>query len=124
MKCMVCDEEFNERRRLKDLFRTKTFNVCINCINKYPFNINYNFIPLDNHKLEIVILYDVDKNINYDAFTFEYSQIYKKIVELNINKQIFFYNKVYLSSNFIEDYSYISTLLDNDILILTNVLLM
>ena len=78
---------------------------------------------LRNHNLEIVILFDEDKNINYDAFTFEYSQIYKKIVDLNKNRQIFFYNKVYLSSDFIDDYSYISTLLDKDILILTNVLL-
>ena len=119
----MCDNFFNEKRCLKDLFRTKQFYICNACLNKYPFQINKSIIPLDNHSLEIVSLFEKDKRINYEAFIDEYSLIYKKVSELNCGKIIVFVNKMYLNEETIEDYDYISTLLDKDIIVLTNILI-
>ena len=123
MLCRICNEIFNERRRLIDLFRTKEFYVCGKCLKKYPFEIEYNLIPLDSHMLEIISLFKKDKMINYDAFVLEYSEIYKKILEINENKFIIFVNKVFISEELLNDYSHLSTLLDTDIVLLTNLLI-
>ena len=122
MKCFICDEYFNERRCLKDLFRTKYFYVCEKCIKKYPLKIENNIIPLDSHTLEITALFEKERRINYDFFICEYSLIYKKICELNVDKMIFFTNKLYLNEEILEHYNQISLLLDKDIIILTNIL--
>ena len=123
MKCMICDQIFNEPRMLKDLFRTKQFHVCLNCLKNYPIKINFSHIPLENHMLEVVTLFENDKNINYDAFLEQYSLIYKKIREINSNKIIIFLNKLYLTDEFIEEYDHLSRLIDKEIVVLTNVLL-
>ena len=123
MECLICGSFFNEKRMLKDLFRTKKFHVCLNCLNKYTFEIEYNYFPLNKKILEVVSLFNKDRNINYDAFIFEFSEIYKKISELNQNKFVLFCNKLYLSEEILLDFSHYSTLLDKDIVVLTNVLL-
>ena len=97
--------------------------TCLNCLSKYPLEIEYNYFPLDKHMLEVVSLFKKDRNINYDAFTIEYSEIYKKIYELNDDKLILFENKLFPNDEIIQNYSQISTLLDTDIIILTNILL-
>jgi hypothetical protein len=68
-------------------------------------------------------LFEKDKRINYDAFICEFSELYKKVCELNSEKLILFFNKLYISEEIIENYNHISTLLDSDLVILTNVLL-
>jgi hypothetical protein len=68
-------------------------------------------------------LFEKDKRINYDAFIYEFSELYKKVCELNNEKLILFFNKLYISEEIIENYNHISTLLDRDLVILTNVLL-
>ena len=45
MECLICGAYFNEPRFLKDLFRTKKFYTCFECIKKYPIEINFNYIP-------------------------------------------------------------------------------
>ena len=114
---------FSENRRLIDLFRTKEFFVCNECIKKYPFEIEYNYFPLEGYVLEVISLFKRDRYINYDAFLYEYSEIYKKITELNKEKLILFNSKLFITEENIKNYSYISTLLDTNIIILTNVLL-
>ena len=123
MECKICGSIFNEKRFLKDLFRTKEFHVCEECLHKYPFEIEYNYFPLDNHMLEVVSLFKKDNNINYDFFTQEYSEIYKTILKSNENKLLIHLNKVYISEETLMNYSYISTLLDKEIIILTNILI-
>ena len=122
MKCLVCNSEFNEPRFLKDLFRTKIFHVCQSCLNKYPLKINFILIPLDYHQLEIVFLFPKDKNINYNAFLEEYSKIYENISFLNQDKLIIPYEKIYLTEENLTSFDQISTLLDKDIIVLTNIL--
>ena len=119
----MCNNFFNEKRCLKDLFRTKQFYICNACINKYPFEINKSIIPLEHHSLEIISLFEKDRRINYEAFVDEYSLIYKKVCELNCNRFIVFVNKLYLNEETLDDYNCISTLLDKDIIVLTNILL-
>ena len=123
MLCKICNTFFNERRRLIDLFRTKEFHVCNNCLNKYPFKIEYSFFPLDYYQLEIISLFEKDQRINYNAFFNEYSEIYKKLIELNQNKLVIFTEKFYVSEEILLELSQVSTLLDNDIILLTNILI-
>lgn len=108
---------------MKDLFRTKEFHVCNSCLEKYPFEIEYNYFPLDNRVLEVVSLFRRDRNINYDYFMSEYSDIYKTIRELNVEKLLITTNKIYISEEILCEYSRVSTLLDKDIILLTNVLI-
>ena len=123
MKCKICGSIFNEKRYLKDLFRTKEFHVCNSCLGKFPFEIEYNYFPLDNRVLEVVSLFRRDRNINYDYFMSEYSDIYKAIRELNNEKLLITTNKIYISEEILCEYSRVSTLLDKDIILLTNVLI-
>ena len=112
-----------EKRTLKDLFRTKEFHVCNSCLKKYPFEIEYNYFPLNYHMLEVVSLFKKERIINYDYFTEEYSEIYKKITKLNEEKLVLFANKLFLTDEILNDFSNISTLLDKDVILLTNVLI-
>ena len=107
---------------LKDLFRTKNYLICNSCLKKYPFKIDRSVIPLDNHNLEVISLFQKDKRIYYDAFVYEFSFIYKRISELNVEKQILFTNKLFINEDKLENYNQISILLDKDLVILTNVL--
>ena len=123
VECKICGSIFNEKRFLKDLFRTKEFHVCDECFKKYPFEIEYNYFPLDNHMLEVVSLFKKDNNIDYGYFTEEYSEIYKTILKSNENKLLIHLNIFYVSDEILTDYSHISTLLDKEIIILTNILI-
>ena len=76
-----------------------------------------------NHELIIISLFEKDHKINYLAFILEYSSIYIRLSELNEGQIIIMYDKVYLTSIFINNFNNISTLLDKDIYILTNVLI-
>ena len=88
MKCLVCDKEFNEKRFLSDLFRTKKYYVCLNCLKNNPIDIQFNIVPLDNHMLEIVSLFPKDRHINYDGYIDEYSKVYQKLLETKKNEQV------------------------------------
>lgn len=123
MKCLVCGKMFNEKRNLYELFRTKKYNVCIDCIKANPINIEFNYIPLDNHTLEIVSLFENNKIINYEGFHNEYEKIYMKLVESKKNSQIIFSDSFILDEKTIGEYNEISRNIDKDILVLTNVLL-
>ena len=122
MLCLACEEEFNEPRFLKDLFRTKKFYTCLECVKKYPIDLKISMIPLNGYMLEIVTLYENDKRINYDAFLNEYSIIYKKIVDNNQNKLVITVDKFYLIHDVVDEFESISTLIDKDIIVLTNIL--
>lgn len=105
------------------MFSFKTYYCCDKCFNKYSFKINYSHIPLDNHELIIVSLFDKDYKVNYQGFILEYSEIFSRLSLLIKNDLIIPMDKVYLSDEIIEKYSHISTLLDKNIYILTNVLI-
>lgn len=122
MKCLVCENEFNEKRFLSDLFRTKKYYVCINCLRKYSIDLQFTNIPLDNHVLEIVSLFSKDYRINYEGFMNEYNSIYQKLLETRQNEQLIMCNSFYLNEETIEKYNGISRVLDKDIVVLTNIL--
>ena len=123
MLCLVCGCEFLIRRTLVSLFSFKEYFCCDKCLARYPFKINYSHIPLDNHELIIVSIFEKDHKVNYDGFILEYSQIYYRLKEVIKTMLMVMYDRVYLSSDFIKKYTHISTLLDKDIYILTNVLI-
>ena len=123
MKCLICENEFNEKRMLKDLFRTKKYVICNNCLKKYPYTLERSVIPLDAHNLEIISLFEKDRRINYEAFINEFSEMYKRLCSLNDDKLTLFLNKLYINEERVENYNYISRLLDTDLVILTNVLI-
>ena len=123
MQCLVCGNEFIVKRKLTNLFSVKQYYCCDNCIKKYPYKINYSHIPLCNHELVIVSLFEKDHKVNYLGFILEYSQIYCRLLALFENCILIPMDKLYLSEEIIENYSQISTLLDQNIYILTNVLI-
>lgn len=123
MKCLVCDSDFNEVRYLKDLFRVKKYYICLKCMKQYPLSIRVNHIPLNNHLLDIIYLFDSKKRFKYEGYIKEFSEIYKKLIEINKDKLVLFSEYFYLNDRVVEGYNHISTLLDKDIILLTNVLL-
>lgn len=123
MECLICGKIFNEPRSLKDLFRTKKFNICLECLKKYKLEINFSVIPIKDHFLEIISLFEKDYGINYEAFLETFSIIYKKVCYLNQEKFIVIVSKVYLTDELLIEFEHISTLINKDIIILTNVLL-
>jgi transcription elongation factor Elf1 len=123
LKCLACGTEFIIKRTLKNLFDTKMYYCCDRCIRKYQFKINHSYIPLDKHELIIISLFEKDHKIDYQAFNLEYGQIYKRLFELEKEQIIIMYDKVFLTSIFIRKFNEISTLLDKNIYILTNVLM-
>lgn len=122
MKCLVCGNDFNEKRYLSDLFRTKKYYICLKCMKEHPIEINFNNIPLDNHTLEIVALFKKDDYINYDGYIKEYSAIYEKLLLTKKEQQLIMCDSFVLNEENIEKYNYISQTLDKDIVVLTNVL--
>ena len=122
MKCMVCGNDFNEKRGLADLFRTQKYRICMKCLKEHPIDLTYSNIPLDNHMLEIVSLFKKDEHINYEGYSYEYSSIYEKLLETRKNGQLIMCDSFYLNEENLSEYNYISRVLDKDIIILTNVL--
>ena len=122
LKCLVCGNEFNEKRYLSDLFRTKKYYICLKCMRKHPVELSFNNIPLDSHMLEIISLFNKEEYINYDGYIYEYSSIYQKLLETRKNEQLIMCDSFILNEETIEEYNYISKTLDKDIIILTNIL--
>ena len=122
MKCLVCNNYFNERRSVISLFDTKKYYICSNCLKKHPFEVEFNTIPLDNHTLEIISLFKKNKRINYEGFITEFSLIYENLKSIHKNSIIIFYDFFYLKTGLIREFNYISTMFDKDILLLTNLL--
>lgn len=122
MKCLVCGNEFNEKRYLSDLFRTKKFYICLKCMKENPIELNFDNIPLDDHMLEIVSLFKKDYHINYDGYMCEYNSIYEKLLETRKSELLIMSDSFTLSEENIEKYNYISKTLDKDIIVLTNFL--
>lgn len=121
MKCLTCGEQFNEPRLLKDLFRVKKFYICQMCIKRYPFEIQYNVIPLKNHSLNITSLFKNTQKFNFDGYIVEYSNIYQKIIKECKNDFVLFFDYFILDDKMMKNMEYISTLLNKDIVILTNI---
>ena len=119
--CLVCEEQFNEPRFLKDLFRTKKYHICNKCISKYPFKIQHHVIPLKKHNLKITSLFENNRKFNFDGYMIEFGIIYKKLLEINKNSLVLFYDFYYLNTERLEEVEEISAMLDKDIIILTNI---
>ena len=119
LKCLVCGKDFVIKRGFDDILRTKKEFVCDKCYQENPINIEFNYIPLTNHQLEIVSLFKTSY-INHDAFINEYSQIYQKLKQEKGNKPIYLYDSFVLTEDKINEFDYLSKELDEDITILTN----
>ena len=92
-------------------------------MQKYPLNIEFVKIPLlKNHTLEIISLFKKEV-FNYDAYFFEYSKIYNQLIELNKNSLIITEKKFLITHEKLIEFEHVSTLLDKDIIVLTNVFL-
>ena len=122
MRCLVCQNEFNEKRYLSDFFRTKKYYICTKCLKEHPIEINFNNIPLDDHMLEIVSMFEKEEYINYDAYIHEYSSIYEKLLQTRKKEQLLMCDNFMINDENIENINYISKTLDKDIVILTKIL--
>lgn len=119
MKCLVCEKEFVVKRYFCDLFSMKKYFVCDKCIKTYPINIQFNYIPLKNHQLEIVSIFD-NPYVNYEGFISEYSGIYQKIIELRKESNVLLYDSFRLKEKTLEEFEILAENEDQDIIVLTN----
>lgn len=123
MLCLVCGEIFNEPRFLKDLFRTKKYHICQNCLKKYPISLEFIRFPLShNHYLEIVSLFR-KQSFNYNSYLNEYSIIHQKLLEMNHSFLVIPEIKFVMTEEKLEQFDYVSTMLDKDIIVITNIFL-
>jgi hypothetical protein len=121
MLCLVCGKYFNEKRLLKELFRTKEYHVCPDCFKENPIKVEFSNIPLDKHTLEIVSIFDSNNHINYVGFTEEYSSIYENVIRMKQKEQVIMCDSFTLDEEILNEYNYISNNLDKDIVIVTNI---
>lgn len=121
MKCLICKKEFITTRNLTTLFSTKRFLICDKCLQKNPFELEFNVVPLDNHSLEIISLFRNEKYINYNAFIDEESQIYEKLLQTKKRHQFLFYDSFILNEKNLYEINAISNNLDKDIFIITSI---
>ena len=119
LKCLICGKDFVIKRGFNDILRTKKEFVCDKCYKDNPIEIEFNYIPLKNHQLEIVSLFKTSY-VNHDAFINEYSQIYQKLKEEKGHKPIYLYDSFVLTEDKINEFDYLSEALDEDITILAN----
>ncbi len=117
IKCLICKKNFILKRAFKDLLSCKKAYVCDKCVKENPIKIQFNYLPLTNHQLEIVSLFE-KPYLNYDAFIIEYSQIYQLLATRN--KPIYLYDSFVLKEQNLLEFDYLATQLDDDIIILTN----
>ena len=119
MKCLVCGNLFNVKREFKDLFRVQKVYVCDKCIKDNPLHISFHYLPLTNHQLEVVSLFE-KPYVNYDGFIYEYSKIYEKLSLERKGQTIYLYDSFVLKEKTLEEFDILSNELDEDIIILTN----
>ena len=46
MKCVVCGNDFNEKRGLADLFRTQKYRICMKCLKEHPIDLTSKILTL------------------------------------------------------------------------------
>lgn len=119
MICRLCQNDFNIKRTILNLFDTKEYFICPKCLEAHPFKLEFNVIPLDNHLLEIVSLF---KRLPPASTPFirEESSIYCKLIQAKKEHQIIFCDTLYLNEQNLGEYNAIAANLDKDILIMTD----
>jgi hypothetical protein len=116
MKCAICNHTFIIKRRIKDLFLTKQFYVCDACYKKYPINISYNVLPLNNYSLKIFQLFGANYHLKNDPFLNEFSQLFEYVYKLTDN-EILIYNNLKINNYSLATFETLSSLLEHDIFI-------
>jgi len=114
--CKICNNKFNIKRGFLDLFNTKTLYICDKCYNKYKINLKEETFMLEKYYCTVISMFDKDYRINYDAFYYEYSLLFKHLCNIKNHKLLFFnYIDIDNSLSFLNN---IATLYSSDIIVL------
>lgn len=119
MKCLICNKSFNVKRKLSTLLKKEMVFVCDTCYKRYPINLNYQIIPIDNHLVHIYTLFDFKIYFKGDPFIIEYSKIFDFLNSKHKNELILLYKDLILSDKEFNNLEIISKALDKDIIILS-----
>ena len=122
MKCLICVSEFSVKRTVLTLFRTKPYYICNACLKANPFNVEFNYFPLDNHMLEVVSLFKDARFLNFNAFKEEYSRIYESLTEFQNNKYVICTDILKVTEEKLTEFEQLSKKYSKDILVLTYIL--
>ena len=117
MKCRLCDQFFYVKRSILDLFNTNVEYVCNKCLKKYPIELSFNPVQLDNYYCIIISIFKHKSFIDYNVFFKEYSKLFIS----NMNREGFktlFLEHIKLDDNLFEVLDMYSKLLKSNLIIL------
>ncbi len=121
MRCMICNNNFIIKRNLANLFSTKNYNICDFCYNKYKININYNVIPLKNHKLIIYSLFSEYYYFKGDPYRDEFSRLFSYVLNKDHTlDNILVYFNLRINDYFMKIFTNLSEMINNDLIIVCN----
>ncbi len=118
MRCLNCKENFIIKRRVDTLFKKEKYYICDKCFKKFPIKLSIDTIPITDRMIEIYSIFEKQYFINYDAFIIEYS----KIFEYLYHKRKYFiiiFDYIKITENFIKQIEIFSTILAENVVILT-----
>jgi len=120
MRCLICHKNFFIKRNIKDLLSEQKFLVCNECYKKYEINISFDVIPLNNYKLYIYSLFNKEYIFKSDPYIYEFSNLFNYVLTQSKDDNILVYKNIHLNDKKINQFKDISTLINNDLIIVCN----
>lgn len=119
MICRICNNRFYIKREFVSLFSTKKYIICDPCYKKYPIDLEYEAVKLEEYECCILNMFSKKYRINTNAFIYEYSKIFNKFYRKN-NYFVLMYESLDLNDYYvIEALDIISKLLQKNLFIIT-----
>ena len=120
MRCLICHKNFFIKRNIKDLLSEQKFLVCNECYKKYEINISFDVISLNNYKLYIYSLFNKEYIFKSDPYIYEFSKLFNYVLTQSKDDNILVYKNIHLNDKKINQFKDISTLINNDLIIVCN----
>ena len=116
--CLNCGCKFYIKRNILELFSTKKEYLCMACYKKYPLNIKFEDIILDNYEVRIVSMFNELKVKDLNYYINEYDKIYKSLLKTT-NLPIIFVDEIILNDDTFEELDAMTKLFKSNLIILT-----
>lgn len=116
MYCFTCEKQFYVKRNFLSLFETKKYYICDSCRKKYPIQLHYEEIPLENYSLYIVSIFRMTYNLCFESYGKEISYIVLFLLKRHKACFFIFQEHLHLTDYFIEFLSLLADAEKKDIL--------
>lgn len=123
MKCLNCNKNFNFKRDISSILKKDDYLICDECYKRYPLQIGFSVIPLNNSNLIICYLFDKKYMINFKAFSYEYSRLFFQIYLKNKESYIFSFETFKITNLRLELFNELSNDSNKDIFVICNCLI-